>query len=106
MRRPERLAALLLGIRRRLPFLGSDRGGMAVTMEGRDGDGRAKRIVWHLVAGSGHGPYIPATPAVLLAKGLIDGGLATRGAMPCVGLFTLDEFLAEIGDLDIAAGAA
>jgi Saccharopine dehydrogenase NADP binding domain len=106
MRRPERLAALLLGIRRRLPFLGSDRGGMAVTMEGRDADGRAKRIVWHLVAGSGHGPYVPATPAVLLAKRLVDGTLATRGAMPCVGLFTLDEFLAEIGDLDIAAGTA
>jgi hypothetical protein len=106
VRRPERLAALLLGIRRRLSFLGSDCGGMAVTMEGRDADGRPKCIAWHLVAGSGHGPYIPATPSVLLAKRLIDGTLATRGAVPCVGLFTLDEFLAEIADLDVASASS
>ena len=106
VRRPERLAGPLLAVKRRFPGLGSDRGGMTVTMEGRDADGRTKRIVWHLVAGSGHGPNIPATPAVLLAKRLVDGTLAIRGAMPCVGLFTLDEFLAEIGDLDIAAGTA
>ena len=52
------------------------------------------------------GPYIPATASVLLAKRLLDGSLQTRGAMPCVGLFTLDEFLAEVGDLDITAGTA
>jgi hypothetical protein len=106
IRNPKRLAAPLLGLKRRLAFLGSDRGGMAVTMEGRDADGRPKRLTWSLVAGSGHGPYIPATPSVLLAKRLIAGTLATRGAMPCVGLFTLGEFLAEIADLDIAAGTA
>jgi hypothetical protein len=106
VRRPERLAGPLLGIKRRLGFLGSDRGGMVVTLEGRDADGGRKRIVWHLVAGSGHGPYIPPTPAVLLAKRLLSGGLTARGAMPCVGLFTLEEFLAEIADLDIAAGTA
>jgi hypothetical protein len=106
LKRPERLARLLLGVRRGLPFLGSDRGGMAVTLEGMDADRRPRRIAWHLVAGSGHGPYIPATPAVLLAKGLLSGKLASRGAMPCLGLFTLDEFLAEVADLDITAGTA
>jgi hypothetical protein len=106
VRRPERLAGPLLALKRRLSRLGSDRGGMAVTMEGSDADGRPKRIVWHLVAGSGHGPYVPATPSVLVAMRLVDGALATRGAMPCVGLFTLEEFLAGIGDLDIAAGTA
>jgi Saccharopine dehydrogenase NADP binding domain len=106
VRRPERLAGLALGMKRRLPFLGSDRGGMVVAMEGRDADGRPQRIDWRLIAGSGHGPYIPATPAVLLTKGLLTGTLALRGAMPCVGLFTLDEFLAEVADLDVAAGTA
>ena len=57
-------------------------------------------------AGSGHGPFIPATPSVLLTKQLLDGTLQTRGAMPCVGLFTLDQFITELGDLDIAAGIA
>ena len=42
----------------------------------------------------------------LLAKRLLDGTLQTRGAMPCVGLFTLDDFLAEVADLDIEAGVA
>ena len=46
--------------------------------------GRPKRMDWHLVAGSGHGPYIPATPAVLLAKRLLGGKMTTRGAMPCL----------------------
>jgi len=106
VRRPERLARLLLGVKRRLAFLGSDRGGMVVTLEGRDADARPKRIDWHLVAGSGHGPYVPATPEVLLANGLLSGRMATRGAMPCLGLFTLDEFLAELSDLDVAVGTA
>jgi Saccharopine dehydrogenase NADP binding domain len=106
LRRPEGLAGPLLALKRRLSFLGSDRGGMVVTLDGRDAGGRRRRIVWHLVAGSGHGPYIPATPAVILGKRLLDGTLSARGAMPCVGLFTLDEFLAEIADLDITAGTA
>jgi hypothetical protein len=106
IRNPERLAAPLLGLKRRLAILGSDRGGMAVTMEGRDADGRPKRLTWSLVAGRGHGPYIPATPSVLLAKRLIAGTLSLRGAVPCVGLFTLDDFLAEVSDLDVATGLA
>jgi hypothetical protein len=106
LRRPEGLAGPLLALKRRLPLLGSDRGGMVVTMEGRDVAGARKRIEWHLVAGSGHGPYIPSTPAVLLAKGVLDGTLTARGATPCIGLFRLDEFLAEIADLDITAGTA
>jgi hypothetical protein len=102
---PERLAAPLLAAKRWLQFLGSNRGGMLVRMEGRDQGGRSLRVDWRLVAGSGHGPYIPATPSVLLAKRLLDGTLATRGAMPCVGLFALDDFMAEVGDLDITAGS-
>ena len=103
VRRPERLAGPLLGAKRRLGFLGSDRGGMAVILEGQDADGRSKRLSWHLIAGSGHGPYIPATPSVLVAKKLLSGALSARGAMPCLGLFTLHEFFAEVADLDIVS---
>jgi hypothetical protein len=102
--KPEALAAPLLAMRSRLGFLGSDRGGMLVRLDGVDADAKRGRIDWHLVAGSGHGPYIPATASVLLARRLLDGSLTMRGAMPCVGLFTLDDFLAEIADLDITAG--
>ncbi len=104
--RPERLAGPLLAVKRRLGFLGSDRGGMAVILQGRDVTGRSKRLTWHLVAGSGHGPCIPAMPSVIVAKKLLGGALAARGAMPCLGLFTLDELLAEIADLDVTVGSA
>ena len=106
IRNPEKLAGPLVAMKRRLGFLGSDRGGMLVALEGKDHDGEPKRAAWHLVAGSGHGPFIPATPSVLLTKRLLDGTLQTRGAMPCVGLFELETFMAEIGDLDMTAGTA
>jgi Saccharopine dehydrogenase NADP binding domain len=100
------LAGPLLAIKHKTGFLGSDRGGMLMTLEGIGHNGDLKRVDWHLVAGSGHGPNIPATPSVVLAKRLLDGTLQKRGAMPCVGLFTLDDFLGETADLDIATGAA
>jgi Saccharopine dehydrogenase NADP binding domain len=106
VRQPQRLAGPLLALKHRLGFLGSDRGGMLVQLDGLDHAGQRKRIDWHLVAGSGHGPYIPATASVLLAKRLLDDSLRARGAMACMGLFTLDDFMAEIADLDIEAGTA
>ncbi len=106
VRNPAGLAAPLLAAKRALKFLGSDVGGMAVALEGGDRQGRPKRVEWSLVARSGHGPYIPAMPAVILARRLVAGTLSARGAMPCVGLFTLADFMAEIADLDITATVA
>lgn len=106
VRRPERLAGPLLAAKRRLSFLGSDRGGMYVAMTGIGRDGAPRRLAWTLVAGSGHGPYIPALPAVILARRLARGAERRRGAMPCLGLVTLDEFMAEAADLDIRATLA
>ncbi len=105
VRKPERLAAPLLAAKRAMRFLGSDVGGMAVTLEGTDQLGAPKRIEWRLIAKRGHGPYIPATPSVILAKRLLAGTLMARGAMPCLGLFTLEDFLAEVADLDIVGEA-
>ena len=42
----------------------------------------------------------------MVARKLLSGVLARRGAMPCLGLFTLDELVAEIADLDMSAGTA
>jgi saccharopine dehydrogenase-like NADP-dependent oxidoreductase len=106
LRRPEWLAAPLLAVKRAMRVLGSDVGGMAVTLEGASASGGRKRIEWRLIARHGHGPFIPAMPSVILAKRLLAGALTTRGAMPCLGLFTLDEFMAEVADLDITAQAA
>ena len=104
MHTPERLAAPLLGLKRRLHAFGSDRGGMAVTLSGTDANGRPQRLTWSLVAGTGHGPYIAATPSVLLAKRVLAGSVTPRGAMPCLGLLTLDDILTDLADLDVIAG--
>ncbi|RCS29571.1 saccharopine dehydrogenase [Rhodanobacter denitrificans] len=75
---------------------GSDVGGMVVELAGRDLQGGLLRLRWSLSAAQGDGPQIPATPAVVLARKLADGELSARGAMPCMGLFTLDEALAAL----------
>jgi hypothetical protein len=98
------LAAFAQFLGRATRRLGSDRGGMSVTLAGRDRAGDALTQRWSLVAGAGHGPFVPATPAVLLAAKLARGALAERGARPCLDLFSLEEFRAEVADLDIADG--
>jgi saccharopine dehydrogenase-like NADP-dependent oxidoreductase len=83
---------------------GTDVGGMLVELGGRDAQGRALKLRWSLRAGAGDGPQIPATPAVVLARKLADGSLSARGAMPCMGLFTLDEALAALDGFAIETG--
>lgn len=95
------LAGLLLAAKRKLSALGSYAGGMFVTVTGRDGDGNRRTLTWQLIARSGHGPYVPAMPAVILAKRVVTGSGPEPGAKPCFGLFTLAEFEAEVADLDI-----
>lgn len=81
----------------RFDRFGSDVGGMHVTLHG------ARRSVeWELVAREGHGPEIPSIPAIILARKLAAGRLDARGAMPCMGLFTLDEFREAVGKLAIS----
>lgn len=106
LRRPESLSGPLLALKRRLSFLGSDVGGMFVVLRGVDADGASKTVDWHLVARQGHGPYIPTTPAVILAKKLVRGDTMQRGAQACVGLVTLSEIERELADLAITMGAA
>ena len=83
---------------------GSDVGGMVVKLVGRDAQGQPLHLRWSLSAATGDGPQIPATPAVVLARKLADGELSARGAMPCMGLFTLDEVLAALDGFAIETG--
>jgi hypothetical protein len=105
-RHPERMASGLLRLKQWFGRWGTDVGGMMVTLAGARSNGEPCRIVWRLIARRGQGPYVPGVPSVILAKRLIAGTLAQRGAVPCLGLFTLTDFLAEVADLDIAAGIA
>ncbi|RTL69369.1 MAG: saccharopine dehydrogenase [Hyphomicrobiales bacterium] len=99
--RPEVLAAPMLAMKRHMHGLGSDRGGMTVTLEGTGHSGHPLAIVWSLVAGAGHGPNIPAIPATIIARKLVSGALLSRGAQPAVGLFALEDFREAVSDLSI-----
>ena len=81
---------------------GSGRSGFHMVLSGigRDGQARTERVF--LVARSGHGPYIPCMPAILLARRLAEGTLDKRGAMPCLDLIDLPDYLAALEGLDIA----
>lgn len=82
------------------PF-GSDDGGMHVILRGTDEDGRHKEIKWFIVAKNGDGPQIPTIPAIVLAQKLFNDQFEKRGAMPCVGQITKDEYLSELSEFAI-----
>ena len=97
-----RHAATLLAASNWFDFIGSADGGMHVILEGKDKSGRVGVTKWFIVALNGDGPYIPAVPAVVLAKRIIAAAKPIpSGATPCVGLITLDEYLGELKNLDI-----
>lgn len=95
------LAPPLLAIKRTLRRLGSDRGGMAVTMRGLGRTGKPTALAWLLVARSNHGPYVPALASVALAKRIASGVETRHGALPCHGIVPLADLLAEAQGLDI-----
>jgi hypothetical protein len=80
--------------------LGTDAGAMHVTMRGYRRSNPLS-ITWTLVAGQGDGPQVPCTPAIVLAKKLAAGSLSARGAMPCLGLFSLEECLRALDSFDV-----
>ncbi len=71
---------------------GTDVGGMMVRLYGLDTKGNYHATKWTLIAKNGVGPYIPVIPTIVLINKLIRGELSTIGAMPCLGMFSLDEF--------------
>jgi hypothetical protein len=76
--------------------LGSGRSAMFVTLRGIDAAGRSMQRRWELRASGEEGAMIPCMASVALARKLQRGVLAVRGAMPCVGLLSLDEYLEEL----------
>lgn len=81
---------------------GSSRSGFYMFLAGEGHDSRPKHVRFFIVARSGHDPYIPCMPAILLAKKLARDEIATRGDTPCLDLIGLDEYLAALAGLDIS----
>lgn len=88
-------------ISRRLEAIGPQDSAMHVELSGLDHQGRPLTRVWHILAARHHGPHIPCGAAIALARKLAAGTLRERGALPCVGLLTLDEYMAALSGLDI-----
>ena len=74
-------------------------------LSGDGPDGRPKRVRFYMVARSGHGPYIPCMPAILLARYLAYGEIGRRGALPCVDRIDLHEYVEALEGLDISIHA-
>lgn len=71
---------------------GTDAGAMHVALEGVGTDGAERRRRWTLIAADGDGPYVPTLASAALVGKLARGQLAYRGACPCVGILTLQDF--------------
>jgi saccharopine dehydrogenase-like NADP-dependent oxidoreductase len=91
----ERWVAPLDRLATRLDKIGSQRGGMRISIGGENHHGAPVSVNWEVTADDNHGPEIPCMAAILLARRLASGALTARGAQPCLGLLTLDDFAPE-----------
>jgi hypothetical protein len=80
---------------------GSSAGAMHVEIAGTRADGTVHRVKWYIVAPDGDGPQIPCTAAVVIARKLARDEMPHRGAMPCVDLFSVDEFMAALEGFNV-----
>ena len=87
---------------RRMRRFGSDRGGMRIRLLGRGRDNEPVEVDWNLLALDNHGPEIPCTPAVVLVRKLLRDEVFVRGALPCLEMFTEDEFMQELQGFSIS----
>ena len=85
---------------------GTDRGGMSVTVSGRDHEGRSATAVWSLVAEAGDGPNIPVLPALALIRGLLEGKINEKGARHAGDLLSLAAIESEFSRFRIAVRRA
>ncbi|MEO6608980.1 MAG: SDR family NAD(P)-dependent oxidoreductase [Aestuariivirga sp.] len=82
---------------------GTADGGMHVMLRGRDSKGDSIERCWFIIAKNGDGPQIPTIPAIILAEKLVSGKFGQRGAMACVGLITLGEYMDELKEFNISS---
>lgn len=94
-------ARSLSGISRRLSRFGSDTGGMTVSVGGQGPEGDPLHLDWQLTARDNHGPEIPCTPAIILVRKLLHDEFLGRGAVACINLFSLEDFMQEVASYSI-----
>lgn len=95
------LVGPLHALSRRLESFVSDKGAMFVALEGIGVDGQALKLEWQLLAAQNHGPHIPCGAAIALANKLARGDKLPHGAMPCMGILTVEDYLAALQGFDV-----
>jgi hypothetical protein len=96
-----RHAKLLLKISDAFDAVGSAAGGMHMILRGKSPQGKNYERRWLIIARNGQGPHIPTIPAIVLAEKLARGELDVRGALPCVGLVLLEEYLGRMREYNV-----
>jgi hypothetical protein len=94
-------AESLLRLSKIFDCLGTDNGGMHMLIQGKDPLGKSLEIKWFIIASNGAGPQIPCVPAIVLATKLFRKTLTTRGAVPCIEMVTLEEYMDELREFPI-----
>lgn len=79
----------------------SDRGAMFVKLEGLHDNGARYAHTWSIVARENHGPNIPCAAAIALANKIAAGGTVPAGAMPCMGLLSVEELMMPLKGMSI-----
>jgi hypothetical protein len=74
---------------------------MFVSLKGVGHDGQPLNLTWHLIAAQNHGPYIPCGASIALAHKLSNGETLPHGAMPCMGLITVEEYLTALHNFNV-----
>lgn len=95
------LARPLWHLSRWLEPLGTKLSAMHVDLKGLGRDGAPLERRWQLIAFDNHGPQIPCGAAIALTRKLAAGRLPVKGATPCVGLLTLEEYLGALSHLKL-----
>ncbi|MBC7601631.1 MAG: saccharopine dehydrogenase NADP-binding domain-containing protein [Ramlibacter sp.] len=101
MRNWSRHAVLLKRIADWFQHWGTDAGAMHVSLSGFDAQGRNVMRSWQLLALHGDGPYVPTLAASALVRKLAAGEQLPVGAMPCVGVLSVQDFERECKGLAI-----
>jgi hypothetical protein len=99
--RPHKHAAFLLRVSHWFDGLGTADGGMHVMLSGTGTNGQPHQRTWFIIAKNGDGPQIPCVPAIILARKLANGEYPGLGAAACMGMVSLEEYLAELESYDI-----
>jgi len=96
-----KFAGPLLAVSNFLDIFGTGNSGMHMILEGIDLNGKPHTRRWFIIAQNSDGPNIPTIPAIVLARRLAKGEAMQSGATACIGLLSLDEYLAELKHFEI-----